>query len=263
MNNTFKELFSPIHAEEALKDRTREFLAEKTQGYTGAKTGERNFRFYAAACACLLLVLFGGRWFYFTPVAVISIDINPSIEMGINRFDKVVSVDGFNEDGLEISGTLNVKYQNYTDAIEQILQDDTIEVLLSDNEIMTITVIGTDGRQSAEILSGVEACTAKQGNTYCYFATSEEVAAAHETGLSCGKYRAFLELQLLDPDITPEAVQSMSMREIRELIDSLSVGGGTDTSSYDNRGNGYHGYGGGHGNNGGHGNRWGSGRMEH
>lgn len=257
MNNTFKELFSPIHAEEALKDRTKEFLAEKTQGYTGVKTGEHNFRFYAAACACLLLVLFGGHWFYFTPVAVISIDINPSIEMGINRFDKVVSVDGFNEDGRELSGTLNVKYQNYTDAIEQILQDDTIEVLLSDNEIMTITVIGTDGQQSAEILSGVEACTAKQGNAYCYFATSEEAAAAHETGLSCGKYRAFLELQILDPDITPEAVQCMSMREIRELIDSLSAGGGTDTSSYNNRGNGYHGHGGGHGN------RWESGRMEH
>lgn len=32
--------------------------------------------------------------------------------------------------------------------------------------------------------------------------TPEEVASAHETGLSCGKYRAFLELQLLDPDIT-------------------------------------------------------------
>lgn len=257
MNNTFKELFSSIHAEEALKDRTKEFLAEKTQGYTGVKVRKRNFLFYAMASACLLFVLFGAHWFYFTPIAVLSIDINPSIEMSINRLDKVIFVDGFNEDGRELSSTLDIKYKNYTDAIEQILNDDTIAMLLSDNEIMTITVIGSGGQQSERILSGVEACTAQQGNAYCYFATSEEVAAAHETGLSCGKYRAFLELQLLDPDITPEAVQCMTMREIRELIVSLSVVNETDTSSYGDRGNGYHGHGGGCGN------RWRNGRMEH
>lgn len=95
----------------------------------------------------------------------------------------------------------------------------------------------------------------RQGNAYCYFVTPEEVASAHETGLSCGKYRAFLELQLLDPDITPEAVQNMTMREIRELIDSLSVNSGTDTSSYRNQGHGHHGHGGSRGN------RWRNGRM--
>lgn len=248
MNDTFKKLFSPIQAEEALKDRTKEFLAEKTQGYIGVRAGKRKHCLYAVVCACLLLMLLGGRWFYFTPVTAISIDINPSIEMGINRFGQVVSVDGFNEEGRELSSTLNVKYKNYTYAIEQILNDNNIAALLSENEIMTITVVGPDGQQSAKILSGVEACTTERGNAYCYFATSEEVAAAHESGLSCGKYRAFLELQLLDPDITPEMVRDMTMREIRELIDSLSDGGQTDTSSFDNRGNGHHGHGGGHGN---------------
>ena len=156
MNNAFKELFRPIHAEEALKIRTKEFLAEKTRGYTGGKAGKRNFRFYAAACACLLFALLGGRWFYFTPIAVISVDINPSIEMSINRLDKVVFVEGINEDGRELSGTLDVKYKNYVDAIEQILEDDTIAALLSDNEILMITVIGSDGQQSAKFYPGLK-----------------------------------------------------------------------------------------------------------
>ena len=248
MNHTFKELFGPIQAEEALKDRTKEFLAEKTHGYTGVAAVKHKYRFCAAVCACLLFMLLGCRWFYFTPIAAISIDINPSIEMGINRLGRVISVNGFNEDGRELSGTLDIKYKNYTEAINRILNDNTVAALLSENEIMTLTVIGEDGRQSAKILSGVEACTAEQGNAYCYFATSEEVAAAHETGLSCGKYRAFIQLQLLDPDITPEKVQGMTMREIRELTDSLSGDGENDTSTYDDRGNGHHGHGGGHGN---------------
>ena len=255
MNNAFKELFSPIQAEETLKDHTKEFLAEQTQGYTRVRAVKRKYHFYAAVCVCFLVMLFGGRWLYFTPIAAISIDINPSMEMGINRFDRVISVTGFNEEGRKLSSMPDVKYKNYTDAIEQILQDDSIAVLLSDDEIMTITVIGPNGQQSEKILSGVEACTMRQGNAYCYFVTPEEVASAHETGLSCGKYRAFLELQLLDPDITPEAVQNMTMREIRELIDSLSVNSETDTSSYRNQGHGHHGHGGSRGN------RWRNKRM--
>lgn len=64
-------------------------------------------------------------------------------------------------------------------------------------------------------------------------------------------------MQLLDPDITPEVVQGMTMREIRELIDSLSLDSETDTLSYDNWENGHHGHGRGHGN------RWRNGRTEH
>lgn len=246
MNNRFKEIFGQIQAEEELKNHTRVFLEQKTQGYTGVKA-EKRYPLYAAVCACLLFVLFGGYWLYFTPTAKISIDINPSIELSVNRFDQVISVNDFNEDGQEFSSALNVKYRTYTDAIEQILKNDIIVELLSHDEVMTITVAGPDGLQSEKILSGIKACTAEQNNTYCYSASSEEFAAAHEMGLSCGKYRAFLELQALDPNITPQTVQGMTMREIRDLVDSLSAGGEKDSSSYSGRGNRHHRHGGGHG----------------
>lgn len=241
-------LFGPVQAERELKERTLAFLAEKTGGYTKIKAGGHACRLCAAACACLLLMILGGRWLYFAPTAEISIDINPSIEMDINRFDRVISVSDFNEDGRQLSHTLDVKYKSYTDAVEQILRNDAIAALLSENEVMTITVVGPDGRQAAEILSEIEACTAAQRNTYCYFALSDEVSAAHEAGLSCGKYRAFLELQTLDPKITPEAVRGMTMREIRELMDSLSADGGNDALSG--------GWGGGRGHGGGRGDGW-------
>ena len=255
MNNAFKDLFGQIRAEEALKDHTRAFLAQQTQGYTRSGTGKRRYLARAVACACLLLVLLGGRWLYFTPTAEISIDINPSIELSVNRFDRVIAVNSFNEDGRELSGTLDVKYKNYAEAVEQILNYDSIAALLSGDEIMTITVVGSDGQQSAKILSGVETCTVGQSNTYCYFARSEDVADAHEAGLSCGKYRAFLELQRLDPDVTPETVQGMTMREIREWIESLSADSENGTSSYNRWGNGHHGQGAGHGH------RWRNGRT--
>lgn len=58
-----------------------------------------------AACApalavCLLLLLSGGGyWVYFLPTAKIDIDINPSVALSINRFNKVLSVEGYNAGG--------------------------------------------------------------------------------------------------------------------------------------------------------------------
>lgn len=248
MNNAFKELFGPIQADEGLKGRTKAFLAEQTRGYTGAPAKRHGYPVYVAVCACLLFVLLGGRWLYFTPTAEISIDINPSIELRINRLDRVISVNGFQEEGQELSNALDIKHKNYEEAVEQILSHERIASLLSGGEVMTITVVGSDGRQSGKILSGVETCAAGQDNTYCYSALPEEVAAAHESGLSYGKYRALLELQLLDPDITPEAVQGMTMREIRDLIGCLSAGSGSNPPPHSSGGGGPHGHGGGHGN---------------
>lgn len=239
MNNAIKELFVPIRAEKDLKDRTRAFLAERTRGYTQEAAAKRRYPAYAVACACLLLALLGGSWLYFTPTAEISIDINPSIELGVNRFDQVIAVTGMNEDGQQFSSVLDVKYKNYAQAVEQILHHDRITALLSGGERMSITVVGPDEQQSAQILLNVESCAAGQRNIDCYLAQPEEAAAAHEAGLSCGKYRAFLELQLLDPDITPEAVRDMTMREIRDMIDRLSPDSGW--------GSGHHGKGGGRG----------------
>ena len=87
-----KEAFDKISAEDELKARTRAFLAKKTNNYTEYRVP--NVQRLAAAAACFLCLLAGSYWLYFVPTAEISIDINPSIELGINRFDQVISVRG-------------------------------------------------------------------------------------------------------------------------------------------------------------------------
>lgn len=220
MNDKLKETFDLIHADDALKNNTKAFLARKTKGFTRPKR-----KFYprmVAAAACLLLFLLGGRWLYFTPTAVISIDINPSIELDVNRFNRVISVKNYNDDGQELSSSLHVRFADYTSAVRQILDSKRITRLLSENEVMTIVVTGPDEKQSLKILSDVESCTGKQSNTYCYCAHSNDVEKAHEMELSYGKYRAYLKLQKLDSDITADDIKDMTMREILDLINSLS-----------------------------------------
>lgn len=238
MNGKIKEAFNQVQAEEALKSRTKAFLAQKTRGYT--KPAKRPSRIYAVACVCSLLFLIGGRWLYFTPTSEISIEIKPSFELSINRFDRVFSVNSLNADGQEIINALDLKFKNYADAIDQILENQDIVTLLSNGEIMTITVMGPNETQSAKIFSQVEACTAGHRNTYCHFSSSEEAAGANITGLSHGKYRAFLEIQSLDPGITPEEIQGMTMREIRDLMNELSAGNESETSPAGDKEHGRH-----------------------
>lgn len=220
MNDRFKNAFDKIQAEEQLKDRTRAFIYKKTKGYTRGKTAA--YLRLIPAAACFLLIILGGCLLYFIPTVEISIDVNPSIELGVNRFDKIISVSSYNSDGQELAASLDIKYLDCAEAVNRILTNENVSELLSNDEVMTICVVGSDDKQSDRVLSEIESCTAGEANTYCYYANSDEVSEAHNIGLSYGKYRAYLELRSLDPTITVQKVQDMTMRQIRELIDSLS-----------------------------------------
>ncbi len=222
MKHKLQQTFNLIHAEEELKEQTKLFLANKTQGYSKCKQTRFKPLIPIAICVLAVLMIVGGFQIYFTPVSVISVDVNPSVELAVNCFDTVVSVEEYNEDGQKLKDALNLQFLNYIDAVEKIIKDQTIQDYLLQDEVLSIVVTGSDAQKDEEMLAAIRNCTAGQKNTYCYRADADQVEAAHAEGLSYGKYRAFLEVQAFDPDITPEEIQKMSMREIRELLAHLS-----------------------------------------
>lgn len=219
MGDVLKDAFKQIQAEEALKNRTKQIIREKRKE---SFIKRRSFRALTAICLCFICILVVGNWVYFTPTSEINIDINPSLNLGVNRFDEVVTVDGLNEDGRDFSSQLNIKYKNYEDAIEQILANEEIETLLADDNVIVITVTGSDKAQSAQIYQGVETHSAHYENARCRQISSDDAKVAHDLGLSYGKYQAYLQLQELDASFTPEELQGMTMKEIQDLIDKLS-----------------------------------------
>lgn len=226
------------HAEEDRKARTRELVAKRIRQDAQRRPVMGIPRQFAAAAACLLLAL-TGSWIWFTPAAEISIDINPSLELSVNRLDRVIAVTGCNEDGQRLAESLPLRFASYTRAVETILESGEIADLLAVDETVTITVASRDEKRSDRILSAVESCAEGKGNADCYSVHAEE-AAAHQAGLSCGRYRVFLELHRLDPSVTPEEVQGWSMREIRDRIEALS---GEEELPPTGQGNGHHGHG--------------------
>ena len=222
MKDKLRRAFDSIQGD-VYEQSTRHFLEEKTRGYTVIHYRRKRYPAILAAAACFLLML-GGNWLNFIPTAQISIEINPSIQLDINRFDRIISVEGLNEDGERLAKQLKIQFLEYNEGISRVMQNQEIAALLSDNEILSIGVIGDLGMQYERILSGVAQCTAQQPNADCYGANWEQAEAAGELGISCGKYRYYLELVELGSEITPEQLQGMSMREIRDSIAALESG---------------------------------------
>lgn len=222
MNNRVKDAFDCIHAEDALKKSTKAFLQEQlNKDHTRRRFP---YKCMAAVMACLLLVIAGWRGYsaYFTAVFTISVDVNPSIEFDVNRFDEVISVEAYNEDGADIIGAVDMRFLDYRKALELLFQNEDMSRYLTRDQLVEITVCGENADRKQEMLENLTACTASYGNFHCAAGDMEEVAAAHSVGLSCGKYRAFLELQALNPYVTAEDVKGLSMRQIRDQITALS-----------------------------------------
>ena len=128
---------------------------------------------------------------------------------------------------------MDVKFLKYTEAVEQILNSESIADYLAGDEELSITVVSSDGIRCEKMLSDIRHCAAGREKVYCHTASEEDADIAHAAGLSCGKYRAYLELKALDPEITVDEVQGMTMKEIHNCTEALSDGGCQDEVSQD------------------------------
>ena len=96
MDNRMREAFDQVHASQELKARTRTQVLQAMEAQR--KPARAVWKPVCALAACLLVVVLGlgGYHLYFTPTSVISIDINPSLEVDVNRLGRVIALHGYN-----------------------------------------------------------------------------------------------------------------------------------------------------------------------
>lgn len=219
LDNRLKAAFDAVHAEEALKTSAGAYV--RAQREKRRRPALLRSLQPVAALACMLLVFCGGYFcrMYLEPVSVISIDINPSLELGVNTFDHVVRVEAFNEDGRELADQLQLRFLNYEEAVDRIVNSETVATLLDREEELVIAVVGEDENRTVKLCESLETYTTSGGNGRCYSASLESVEHAHSCGMSYGKYLAYQEALKQDETLTPEEIQDMTMKEIREIAE--------------------------------------------
>lgn len=184
----------------------------------------------AAAAACLLVVFLGtgGVLAWFTPVSAVSVEAGTSLELSLNRFDRVLQVQGDSAQDQELADRLELLYRTYTDALEAILASQEVTQALDSGAELSVTVAGQNEQHCEDLLEDTQSYA---GHGSCSSADWSQVTAAQQEGLSLSKYQMLLQLQALDPSITAEQVGGCSMHHLRQWLADLSGTGQTAGSS--------------------------------
>lgn len=219
--NRIKAMLDMVSAEEELKQTTINFLHRERI------KRERRLKYvyrYTAAAATVAVIISGAGSYGVLNKAVsyISIDINPSVELALNRFDNVVKASAYNDDGSELLENLDLKGKPYTEAIDDLMEKQELLSYLKESDRVDFTVVS---EKQDEIIEGIQGCNGYANNNgYCHGADSELAAEAHEHGFSTGKYRAYMELSEYDDTVTEEECRNMTMRQIRDMINEHKSG---------------------------------------
>jgi len=229
MDDRIHDAFHAVKASEDLKLTTLETLRLERARRSPRRTARRGG--LLMICAGLLLAVgvagFAGFRLVRTPVAYVSIDVNPSMELALNRWDRIVGAEAYSDDGAVVLESLNLNGKLYTDGITLILNCEAMQPYLADPAAaLTVTVASEEPDKGTALLTGLETCdgwTNHMGQSSCV--DMDSLPAAHHHGLSFGKYAAYLTLSQYDSSLTVEDCHHMTMAEIQSQIESFQTAG--------------------------------------
>lgn len=217
-----------------------EFRKVPDRGYRKGQTIELSafpsavrLRAMASVAAVLLFVLVGvSGYAYFTPYSVVSLDVNPALELILNRFERVLSVQGWNGEGEMLANQLQLRNKSIDEALMIALQQMLQAGYLGEdggNGVMISAAFKNHGeaqslaaRLMAATKAGlqemsVEAEVESEGIGF------ERVEAARELGITPGKLNLLEKLQASadeDDAYTIDEWKDASVKEIMQQINS-------------------------------------------
>ena len=240
------------HIENSIKRKTGYYnkditIIEKISDILGGFFMKRKIAL--ALGAFMILGSSGGAYAYTyakAPIAYVSMDINPSVELGVNAFDKVVSVEAYNADGEKILEGTNLINSNVSDAVSTVISNAISDGYITEDvttttaaavEITTSTDKEDVATELNESLKEV-AETILDNNNLDVEVETENVALARrdearKLGITPGKLNLIQKLQALDPTIAVEDYKDSSVKEIQKKTKELRKENKVDETTTD------------------------------
>lgn len=188
---------------------------------------------FLAMAACLAIAAVGGfGWdrVYHSPMALISLDVNPSIELSVNRFDRIIAAKALNDEGSQILSEANIQNAAYQEALAGILNAESVSGYLTTDANVVLTVFSADSALQSSLLSELQGVVDARISLYAdqitteYHAVDEAtVNGAHGHGVTAGKYLYLQELQELAPETDISELTHHSIEQLKGEIDACKL----------------------------------------
>ena len=148
----------------------------------------------AIAAALFLFVSLGVSYVTLKPYGVVSLDVNPSIEFTINRFDRVLNLSGVNDDGRDIVACIDEKkliYKNIEQAIDITLDTLRAEGYLKEEKDNYVVVAANTVKEdhTDKLVGKLDQSISSKDNveSIAMKASDDELMEAREMGTTAGK----------------------------------------------------------------------------
>ncbi len=173
-----------------------------------------------------------------TPVNYISIDINPSVEIGVNMFDNVVSVEGTNEDGQNLVEGMDLNNMPVEEAVDVIMEEAADQGYIADDGSTVVSVIAENEDEDLQnqVSNGVSLAMSNKSliaPMYVDASSPELRAEAKALGVSPGKYKLIKMLQTIDPTITVDQYKDEKVSAIIRKANELLIANGFEGKPVD------------------------------
>ena len=194
-------------------------------------------KFVAVAAALAVVLGLGGGfgWYQYvnTPMAAVSLDVNPSIQITVNRNEKVLNADALNKDAQVVLEDMELEGSHINVALNAILGSMLRNHYLSvDSNTVLISV---NAKDSAVGVSLQEKLTAEVGqilstNDFAAAVMSQTVpeeeqihTLAKQYNVSEGKVQLIQKLLAVDNHYTFESLSKLSVNELKLLSEKKSM----------------------------------------
>ena len=239
VEDNLREAFDAVRVPADLTARTLAHIeAERTQQPPAApaapaipqkaprRAARRRVRRRALAlAACLVLAALGIGCFIWAwqPTAYVAIDINPSLELGINRLDRVASARAHNAGGEAVLAETALVGKTYAEALDAL--DGALDSYRTDDAVVALTIVCDDQERAAALESVGRRCLehGSGGGVRCAHASEEEHHEASAAGMGLGKYRVWRALVAAGDDLSAEEASSLTMRELLDRAEAIGV----------------------------------------
>lgn len=208
----------------------------------------------AAAAAMLLLLPVGYQaWALAQPVAFVTVDINPSIQLTLNKRDQVLHAEGLNADGLQLLQQVEWKHRSVAEVVEaitiQAMADGKLDPV-SESGTVLVAVVPMKDRELPQAVAERIADETKASATSAISKKADEqkapakvtVAAVQVTvkekdaaaalGMSPGHFVILREIQEKVPDVGDDALKNQGPGG---MLHDLGINPGSIFSQAENR----------------------------
>ncbi|MEG2144501.1 MAG: hypothetical protein RRY40_04135, partial [Oscillospiraceae bacterium] len=152
----------------------------------------------ASVAAAVIIVAGGSTATYLTPYSVVSMDINPSIELSLNRYDNVLKVVSENEDAQKALANVNLKNLKVDVALKEVTKAVMDNGYIKDGNGGVVISASSKNESKAQKLAenlGKEITAAVNENVTgenkvsveSKAVTEADVLKAHQMGVTAGK----------------------------------------------------------------------------